>query len=680
MKRKLLKTMLGVTMGFALVIVLISVLQMEHQKANVDKTNTEVSEKLGAEIKTRLEETNLQVARDFSAVYAERINQNFKNIRENVETIANAVGVLHQNGSLTEAGSQDDGSTGAEVDDNVGLMQGATRQSVKAEFSAIKGIRQLINTLPTYDPKNLDALDIYITTQSGMCLDGTDGSGFVGIAEGEYADLRETEWYQRSKEQPYYWASIFTGAASGKEKITCAVPVYGEDGRFIGVTAGDITKAYIGETVLNIKNSQIDYIILYNENNELMINVNDYPDIENLQVSNDVVTKGENLISFIELPENGWKLCLIFQEKAIQEVTQYAAESIAGNGEVVSKILSDTIRNSILLFVVIVVLCALLVFFVVTVMAGNIVKPLKKLTEEVKSIGAGNLDQIIEIDSKDEIGELADDFNEMTQKLKAHIENAKNMASDKERIMAQFNIMRQIQKNMLPLAFSDSNDRKEFEVCAKIVMSNEGGGNFYDFFFVDKQHLCIVSGDTSGSGLPTTLMAVVAKTHIKNYAGMGYSPTRILAEANNQLSYKNDAGLQVKVFLGILDLTSGQFDHVNAGQPDPLWKHSGAAFVPLATKQCFALASMENIPYLSQSVRLVQGDILLLYTQGVPETIDARGNLYMESNLNEFINGLVGKVYPLQDMIEEIEANLDQFAGGAQQLNDRTIVALRYFG
>ena len=190
----------------------------------------------------------------------------------------------------------------------------------------------------------------------------------------------------------------------------------------------------------------------------------------------------------------------------------------------------------------------------------------------------------------------------------------------------------------------------------------------------------MVVGDVAGRGIPATLFAVITKTHIKNYAQLGYRPDRILAETNNQLSYRNEAGLTVSVFIGIVDLQMGDFQYCNAGQMAPLWKHSGRDFEFLEAKNCFALANMENVPYWKQAVRLAQGDMLFLYTQGVPETADAKGNEYTQEYLYEYLNSVVKHQYKFTDMADSIQGDLRRFSAGMEQRKDSTLLLFRYFG
>ena len=153
-----------------------------------------------------------------------------------------------------------------------------------------------------------------------------------------------------------------------------------------------------------------------------------------------------------------------------------------------------------------------------------------------------------------------------------------------------------------------------------------------------------------------------------------------MAETNNQLSYKNEAGLTVSVFVGIVDLQTGVYWYSNAGQMSQLWKHSGKDFEFLSVKSGFALANMENVPYRKQSVHFAQGDMILLYTQGVSGTMDAKGNEYTREYLHEYLNLVLKQQYEMKDIADSILDDLKRFSAGMEQSRDSTLLLFRYFG
>lgn len=151
-----------------------------------------------------------------------------------------------------------------------------------------------------------------------------------------------------------------------------------------------------------------------------------------------------------------------------------------------------------------------------------------------------------------------------------YINNLARVTADKERIATELAVATQIQTSMLPCIFPPYPDLKEFDIYALMQAAKEVGGDFYDFFLIDRTHLCVVIADVSGKGVPAALFMVIAKTLIKNHAQAGMSPKQVFEAVNDQLCENNEAGMFVTAFMGVLDVTDGSFTYVNAGHNPPL--------------------------------------------------------------------------------------------------------------
>jgi sigma-B regulation protein RsbU (phosphoserine phosphatase) len=303
--------------------------------------------------------------------------------------------------------------------------------------------------------------------------------------------------------------------------------------------------------------------------------------------------------------------------------------------------------------------------------------PLRRLTSGVAELGGGNLDKQIAIDSNDEIGTLAAAFNKMTVNLKTSIEQNVRERAEKERIGAELNIAARIQASMLPCIFPPFPDRAEFDICASMVPAKEVGGDFFDFFFVDHNTLAVVIADVSGKGVPAALFMVIAKTLIKNNAQNGKSPKEVFETVNNLLCENNDSGMFVTVFMGYLDIPGGRFTFVNAGHNPPLLR-VGGRFNWLQTRPGLMLAFMETALYREDEIALNPGDELFMYTDGITEAMNNEKELFGEDRLGETINHCLD--LPLKDFTASVKREIDQFAEGAEQADDITMLALRYNG
>lgn len=310
-----------------------------------------------------------------------------------------------------------------------------------------------------------------------------------------------------------------------------------------------------------------------------------------------------------------------------------------------------------------------------------LIRPLGALHGAVRGLVAGGgmerLDSFqVDIHTGDEVEELADAFRYMLRELDEYIHNLSRVTAEKERIGAELNVATQIQADMLPRIFPPFPDRREFDIYATMNPAREVGGDFYDFFLVDENHLAVVIADVSGKGVPAALFMVIAKTLIKNYAQSGLEPGAVFDTVNNQLCENNQAGMFVTAFLGVLEISTGRFTWVNAGHNPPLISQPGGGYDWLKGKQNFVMAGMPGFCYRQQELTLRPGDCLFLYTDGVTEAMDAAGALYSGERLLAFFNQQNGHG-PLEERLEGLRADIAAFAGGAEQADDITMLLLR---
>jgi hypothetical protein len=278
-------------------------------------------------------------------------------------------------------------------------------------------------------------------------------------------------------------------------------------------------------------------------------------------------------------------------------------------------------------------------------------------------------------DLKGEAGVLARAFKTMTLDLDGYIENLTKVTAEKERIDAELNVATQIQSDMLPHIFPPFPDRPEIDLFGVMKPAKEVGGDFYDFFFVDDDTLAVVVADVSGKGVPAALFMVIGKTLIKNNAQMGKSPEEVFKTVNNVLCENNDGGLFITCFMGYLNLVTGDFTSVNAGHNPPLLKRDGK-YAYYKTQHGLVLAGLEDMVYKRETVTLKRGDTLYLYTDGVTEANNPAEELYGEKCLLETINENAD--LPVRELCAAIWRDVEDFVDGAEQMDDITMLALKF--
>ena len=310
----------------------------------------------------------------------------------------------------------------------------------------------------------------------------------------------------------------------------------------------------------------------------------------------------------------------------------------------------------------------------------TVISPITEVTNEAERFANNHeaSNKMLAVRSKNEIGVLASSVQKMEDEIIQHIEDIRSITAEKERIGAELSIAAQIQADMLPRIFPPFPDRKEFDIFATMSPAKEVGGDFYDFFLVDENHLGLVMADVSGKGVPAALFMVIVKTLIKNRTQMGGGPAEILNDVNEQLCEGNDAELFVTVWFAILDLTTGKGLAANAGHEHPAIRRAGGEYELVIYRHSPAVATMEGIRFREHEFELHPGDSLFVYTDGVTEATDARNKLFgnerMLAALNENPNA------DPETLLRTVRKHIDGFVGNAPQFDDITMLGLRYFG
>ena len=284
-----------------------------------------------------------------------------------------------------------------------------------------------------------------------------------------------------------------------------------------------------------------------------------------------------------------------------------------------------------------------------------------------------------EIHTGDEMEVLAVALSDMFADMKLYMTDLLKVTKEKERIGAELNVATQIQADMLPRIFPPFPDRSEFDIYATMQPAKEVGGDFYDFFMLDEDHLGLVMADVSGKGVPAALFMVIAKTLIKNRAQMGGSPAEVLAYVNEQLCEGNDAELFVTVWFAILELSTGKGIAANAGHEHPVLRRSGGDYELVVYRHSPAVATLPGIRFREHEFELHPGDRVFVYTDGVPEAINVKEEDYGSDRMLAALNSCPPDT-PMKETLRLVREDLDRFAGQMPQFDDVTMMAIDYKG
>ena len=350
--------------------------------------------------------------------------------------------------------------------------------------------------------------------------------------------------------------------------------------------------------------------------------------------------------------------------------------------EVPMTIIQDALLHYLLwaIFITIVVI-SLGILLYVYYLTRNVIRPINTISKEARAfIQDGKLQSrsLSGIKTGDEIQNLAEGFIKMQDDINNYVENITKITSERERLSAELDVAKHIQASMLPCIFPAFPERNEFDIYASMTPAKEVGGDFYDFFLVDDDHLALVIADVSGKGVPAALFMMISKMLIKNAAQNFLSPKKILETANNQLCENNEEQMFVTVWLGIMEISTGKIICSNAGHEYPAIYRKNENFSLLQDKHGFVLAGMENVRYREYEIQLNPGDVLYVYTDGVAEATDKHEKMYGTDRMISALNQCACKT-PLE-LDTFVRKDIDQFVNGAEQFDDITMLCIRYFG
>ena len=311
-----------------------------------------------------------------------------------------------------------------------------------------------------------------------------------------------------------------------------------------------------------------------------------------------------------------------------------------------------------------------------------LLRPLNLITEEAARFSAENtaaehkLQETIR--NKDEIGLLAQSIDRMEEQIETYIADITQITAERERVSTELSLATRIQAAFIPHIFPPFPDRSEFDIYAVMDPAKEVGGDFYDFFFIDEDHLGLVMADVSGKGVPAALFMMVSKIILQSCAMLGRGPAEILTKTNEAICSNNQEGMFVTVWMGILEISTGKLRAANAGHEYPVVKLGDGGFALLKDKHGFVIGGMGGVRYREYELQLSPGDKLFLYTDGVPEATNARNELFgserMIAALNEDPNA------GPEEVLKNVRRAVDDFVEDAEQFDDLTMLCLAYRG
>ena len=284
----------------------------------------------------------------------------------------------------------------------------------------------------------------------------------------------------------------------------------------------------------------------------------------------------------------------------------------------------------------------------------------------------------LNIQTGDEIENLSLSMKRMEEDLGHYIENLTQVTADRERIRTELTLANRIQAAMMPHIFPPFPDRKEIELYGIMDPAKEVGGDFYDFFLIDDDHLGLVIADVSGKGVPGALFMMIYKIIIQSCAMLDKSPAEILTKTNEAICSNNQEEMFVTAWVGILELSTGKLMAANGGHEYPVIKKPGGEFEMMKDRHGLVLGAMNDMKYHEYEIDMEPGSCLFVYTDGVPEATDANEELFGYKRMLAALNS--DPDTEPESVLKRVRKGVDDFVLDAEQFDDLTMLCVLYKG
>ncbi|MCR4963511.1 MAG: PP2C family protein-serine/threonine phosphatase [Firmicutes bacterium] len=438
------------------------------------------------------------------------------------------------------------------------------------------------------------------------------------------------------------------------------------------------------------------YLAMYDEESAAMVYIADPdedPETAMLPCDWDPVTR-EGMKTFLDWNGEG----MLYE---IEHTANYGWLCTSGmpirgqNGDTVAFVLTDIsldnlvhgMKNFVIQYAAAILITMLLMgYFVTRHMKKKLVEPINQITEAAelyaqdRRAGVKDIDHFgkLNIHTGDEVENLSLVMADMEQELNEHEEAMKTITAEKERVTTELSLATRIQAAMMPQIFPPYPERHEFDIFATMEPAKEVGGDFYDFFLIDEDHLCLVMADVSGKGIPAALFMMASKIILQSCAMLGKSAAEILNKTNEAICSNNQAGMFVTVWLGILEISSGKLTAASAGHEYPALRQAGGGFTLLKDRHGLVIGAMDCTKYKEYELQLEPGAKLFIYTDGVPEATDGEGNMFGRERMLAALNEQAGAAP--EQILKNVRGAVDAFVKGAEKFDDLTMLCVEYKG
>lgn len=489
----------------------------------------------------------------------------------------------------------------------------------------------------------------------------------------------EKGWYKGAR-QTRYWSKPYRDAGDPDVITTSyAVPVHGKNGELIAVLSVDLTNKWLRNLANSMKPYEGSYTVIIDKQGRYImrkegedtIGMNMFQTAEEAQdpsvarlvnemaagKSGSMIVKDGKTLSYV------YYTGIFATDWYMAVVCPY--DQVFGQ---LSKFNMYMLLGFVLLLVFVYVICFLAV--------RRITKPLTRFSESARAIAGGDFNTSLPtIRSKDELGELYDSFQFMQKQLTEYIERLRSTTTANEKIESELRIAHDIQLGMVPEKFTPSVGSELIDIHAILRPAKQVGGDLFDYFMLNEDEFGFAIGDVSGKGVPAALLMSTTISQMRSVSMLDTSLNYIINVINRSLIRNGNTSMFVTFFAGVLNLNTRQLRFCNAGHPYPVMIKADGSVKVFQTEDNLPLGVSSDYEYKEQTCYFAPGTQLVLYSDGVTEAQNEEAKFYKMERLLQFIEK--NKNLSSKAMVEGIIANVDAYAGDAEQSDDLTVMSLR---
>jgi sigma-B regulation protein RsbU (phosphoserine phosphatase) len=509
----------------------------------------------------------------------------------------------------------------------------------------------------------------------------------LGAGSSRY-DVRDWYTLPRDLERPVWSEPYFDESGGGALMVTYSEPVFdgaGAGRKLVGVVTCHVSLDWLTNLLRSIRFAETGYAFLISRSGayichpkkEFVVRETVFSVAESFQrpelravarrmISGEtgyiplrnLVSREPSHLAFAPVPSTGWSISVIVTDAELLAPVISLSRSVALVG----------------------IAGFALLLLITLLIARTITRPLRALDAATGILAQGDLDAPLpSIPGNDEVAHLAESFSNMRTELKRSMEDLRVTTAAKQKMESELEIARSIQMSLVPRSFPAFPDRPEFDLYAELHPARAIGGDFYDFFMLDRNRFCLAIGDVSDKGIPAALFMAVVRTFLKAIWREEESPAATLRRLNDELALDNDSTMFVTLLCAVVDLRDGSMRYSCGGHNLPFLISPDGQVRQLKRLKGVPVGAMEEMLFEEGTERMQPGDVFFLYTDGVTEAMNRAEELFGDDRLDDWLKRYAGTC-GMRDLVKGLRDAVDSFADGAEQSDDLTLMAFRYTG